>query len=75
MELEGVSYTDFVVPECPQCMLEGERNSLVRGNVISMSSWVPDMSSTNQSSYSLVNRYRVRLRTARKLVFLCSRFE
>lgn len=36
VELEGVSYTDFVVPECPQCLLESKRNSVVRGSVISM---------------------------------------
>jgi hypothetical protein len=37
VELEGVSYADFVVPECPQCKLEGQQGSFVRGSVIAMS--------------------------------------
>lgn len=27
--LEGVSYDDFVVPECPSCLSEGRHNSVV----------------------------------------------
>ena len=26
----GVKYSDFVVPECPDCLLEDHRNSVVR---------------------------------------------
>jgi hypothetical protein len=47
VELEGVSYADFAVPEWPECMSEGERNSFVRCSVISVSSG-PHASSTNQ---------------------------
>lgn len=30
VDLPRVSYDDFVVPECPTCLLEGKHNSVVR---------------------------------------------
>ncbi|KAI0079358.1 DHS-like NAD/FAD-binding domain-containing protein [Panus rudis PR-1116 ss-1] len=34
VELEGVSYDDFVVPECPTCLQEGRRNSVQKPELI-----------------------------------------
>ncbi|KDQ61515.1 hypothetical protein JAAARDRAFT_30963 [Jaapia argillacea MUCL 33604] len=39
--LEGVSYNDFVVPECPSCMLEGKRNSIHKPEVIFFGESIP----------------------------------
>ncbi|OAX39619.1 DHS-like NAD/FAD-binding domain-containing protein [Rhizopogon vinicolor AM-OR11-026] len=41
VELEGVSYADFVVPACPECMLEGERNSVHKPEVIFFGESIP----------------------------------
>ncbi|KAK7685667.1 hypothetical protein QCA50_011011 [Cerrena zonata] len=34
VDLQGVSYDDFVVPECPSCLLEGKRNSIHKPELI-----------------------------------------
>ncbi|KAG1774100.1 DHS-like NAD/FAD-binding domain-containing protein [Suillus placidus] len=41
VELEGVSYADFVVPECPQCTLEGQQNSFHKPEVIFFGESIP----------------------------------
>ncbi|EIW79427.1 DHS-like NAD/FAD-binding domain-containing protein [Coniophora puteana RWD-64-598 SS2] len=41
VELEGVSYSDYVVPECPDCMLEGRRNSIQKPEVIFFGESIP----------------------------------
>ncbi|KIJ65549.1 hypothetical protein HYDPIDRAFT_27550 [Hydnomerulius pinastri MD-312] len=41
VELEGVSYEDFVVPECPECMLEGRHNSNQKPEVIFFGESIP----------------------------------
>lgn len=48
VELEGISYADFVVPECPQCTLEGQQSSFYKPELIffgeSIPSWIKDRS-------------------------------
>ncbi|KZT07293.1 DHS-like NAD/FAD-binding domain-containing protein [Laetiporus sulphureus 93-53] len=34
VELEGVSYDEFVVPDCPACLSEGLRNNILKPEVI-----------------------------------------
>jgi NAD-dependent SIR2 family protein deacetylase len=41
VELEGVSYADFVVPECPQCTLEGQQGSFYKSKVIFFGESIP----------------------------------
>ncbi|KAF9240624.1 DHS-like NAD/FAD-binding domain-containing protein [Melanogaster broomeanus] len=41
VELEGVSYEDFVVPECPECMLEGRHNSNQEPDLIFFGESIP----------------------------------
>ncbi|KAI6130142.1 DHS-like NAD/FAD-binding domain-containing protein [Pisolithus croceorrhizus] len=41
VELEGVSYDDFVVPECPQCALEGRHNTNQKPAVIFFGESIP----------------------------------
>ncbi|KIK48329.1 hypothetical protein CY34DRAFT_706658 [Suillus luteus UH-Slu-Lm8-n1] len=41
VELEGVSYADFVVPGCPQCTLEGQQNSFHKPEVIFFGESIP----------------------------------
>ncbi|KAG2157681.1 DHS-like NAD/FAD-binding domain-containing protein [Suillus bovinus] len=41
VELEGVSYTDFVVPECPQCTLEGQQSSFYKPELIFFGESIP----------------------------------
>lgn len=41
VELEGVSYDDFVVPECPQCALEGRHNMNQKPAVIFFGESIP----------------------------------
>ncbi|KIJ20965.1 hypothetical protein PAXINDRAFT_106842 [Paxillus involutus ATCC 200175] len=41
VELEGVSYEDFIVPECPECMLEGRHNSNQKPEVIFFGESIP----------------------------------
>jgi NAD-dependent SIR2 family protein deacetylase len=41
VELEGVSYADFVVPECPQCTLEGQQGSFYKPKVIFFGESIP----------------------------------
>ncbi|KAH7926049.1 DHS-like NAD/FAD-binding domain-containing protein [Leucogyrophana mollusca] len=41
VELEGVSYDDFDVPDCPQCFLEDRRNSIHKPEVIFFGESIP----------------------------------
>ncbi|KAH7915278.1 DHS-like NAD/FAD-binding domain-containing protein [Hygrophoropsis aurantiaca] len=41
VELEGVSYDDFEVPDCPQCFLENRRNSIHKPEVIFFGESIP----------------------------------
>lgn len=41
VELEGVSYADFVVPGCPQCTLEGQQNSFHKPGVVFFGESIP----------------------------------
>ncbi|KAI5995551.1 DHS-like NAD/FAD-binding domain-containing protein [Pisolithus albus] len=41
VELEGVSYDDFVVPKCPQCALEGRHNTNQKPAVIFFGESIP----------------------------------
>lgn len=41
VELEGVSYDDFVVPECPQCRLEGRHSTNQKPAVIFFGESIP----------------------------------
>ncbi|KAI6149522.1 DHS-like NAD/FAD-binding domain-containing protein [Pisolithus tinctorius] len=41
VELEGVSYDDFVIPECPQCVLEGRHNTNQKPTVIFFGESIP----------------------------------
>lgn len=41
VELEGVSYADFVVPGCPQCTLEGQQSSFYKPEVIFFGESIP----------------------------------
>ncbi|KAG2136314.1 DHS-like NAD/FAD-binding domain-containing protein [Suillus cothurnatus] len=41
VELEGVSYANFVVPECPQCTLEGQQGSFYKSKVIFFGESIP----------------------------------
>ncbi|KAF9224027.1 DHS-like NAD/FAD-binding domain-containing protein [Gyrodon lividus] len=41
VELEGISYDDFVVPECPECTLEGRHNSNQKPELIFFGESIP----------------------------------
>ncbi|KAG1834105.1 DHS-like NAD/FAD-binding domain-containing protein [Suillus variegatus] len=41
VDLEGVSYTDFVVPECPQCTLDGQQSSFYKPELIFFGESIP----------------------------------
>ncbi|KAG2112965.1 DHS-like NAD/FAD-binding domain-containing protein [Suillus discolor] len=41
VDLEGVSYTDFVVPECPQCTLDGQQSSFHKPELIFFGESIP----------------------------------
>ncbi|KAG2365032.1 DHS-like NAD/FAD-binding domain-containing protein [Suillus spraguei] len=41
VELEGISYADFVVPECPQCTLEGQQSSFYKPELIFFGESIP----------------------------------
>ncbi|KAH7890861.1 DHS-like NAD/FAD-binding domain-containing protein [Phlebopus sp. FC_14] len=50
VELEGVSYDDFVIPDCPDCMSEGRHNSNQKPEVIFFGESIPQ--TTRERSYS-----------------------
>ncbi|EGO22442.1 hypothetical protein SERLADRAFT_451291 [Serpula lacrymans var. lacrymans S7.9] len=52
--LEGVSYDDFVVPNCPQCTLEGRHNSIQKPEVIFFGESIPK--AVKERSYSDVEQ-------------------
>ncbi|KAG0709416.1 DHS-like NAD/FAD-binding domain-containing protein [Suillus ampliporus] len=58
VELEGVSYADFVVPECPQCTLEGQQNSVHKPEVIFFGESIPSQI-RDRSFYDIEQSERV----------------
>ncbi|OJA20447.1 hypothetical protein AZE42_06075 [Rhizopogon vesiculosus] len=58
VELEGVSYADFVVPACPECILEGERNSVHKPEVIFFGESIPGQMK-NRSFFDIERSGRV----------------
>ena len=65
--LEGVSYDDFVVPDCPVCLEEGRRNSVVRILATRVAIRVDDMilASKNRSWFSSGNQFDPKSKIAR----------
>ncbi|KAF9477605.1 DHS-like NAD/FAD-binding domain-containing protein [Pholiota conissans] len=54
VEQLGISYNDFIVPECPECLMEDHRNSLYKPQVIFFGESIPQ--SVKEKSFQDVEK-------------------